>query len=76
MLYIPKWHQIDMTFDKAVETVKWEGDLLGGMEVIRDNYYRDENMTSDEFWDGYRPMHVSAYNIVFVGMNKLFNGDK
>tara|TARA_R100000963_G_C4569771_1_gene55144 strand:- start:318 stop:542 length:225 start_codon:yes stop_codon:yes gene_type:complete len=74
MLYVPAKLQKDMSFDEAVETVKWEGDLLGGMEVIRDNYYQDEDKPN--FWDGYRAVHVSAYNIVFVGMNKLFNGDK
>jgi hypothetical protein len=59
-----------MKYLEAVEKVKkvGGGDLLHGMNIIKDMleppYFR------------YDDKAVRAFNIVWKGMNKLFNGDK
>ena len=58
----------DMTYLEAVEVVKKEGngDLLEGMHVCKamtePPYFRNDDRS------------VAAFNIVFEGMNQLFNG--
>ena len=60
----------DMTYLEAVEVVKKEGngDLLEGMQVVKEMteppYFRNDDRS------------IAAFNIVWDGMNKLFNGDK
>ena len=57
-----------MTYLEAVEEVKKEGngDLLEGMHVCKamtePPYFRNDDRS------------VAAFNIVFEGMNQLFNG--
>ena len=72
MLYQPAKFHKPTSFLEAVETVKWEGDLLGGMEYIRDDYHAHNKEPN---FHETRATRISAYNVVFVGMNKLFNNE-
>ena len=57
----------EMTFTKAVDIISAVGDggLLEGMEYLKS--LETSELTKPE---------LQAYNIVYEGMNKLFNGDK
>ena len=86
MFRIPNFHQLPesgqyaLTLDEAVKVIKFEGkgDLLKGMKHIDAQWDKHVNETSlfdsdNEFFDNYG-LEVNAYNIIFKGMNKLFNG--
>ena len=79
MFRIPNFHQVDLTVDEAVEIIKIDNDLLKGMHYIDAKWDEHINEASifdgdDEFFDNFH-LEVNAYNIIWNGMNKLFNGD-
>ena len=86
MFRIPNFHQLPtsgqhaLTLDEAVKIIKFEGkgDLLKGMKHIDAQWDKHVNETGlfdsdNEFFDNYG-LEVNAYNIIFKGMDKLFNG--
>ena len=88
MFRIPEIHEVEMSFDYAVETIKGRGcgDLLAGMESMNkvwEGYIADQkrfyNGEQDEMVYGddddffdHWGYECSAYNVVFEKMSKLF----
>jgi hypothetical protein len=88
MFRIPEFYQVEMTFDKAVETIKnrAKGDLLAGMESMNkvwDGYIADQNRYysgeqdemvygDDDDFFDHWGYECSAFNVVFENMSKLF----
>lgn len=78
MIDLPKELKEEYSFEEASRLVTsfGNGDLLDGMETIRDEHQdvvvndRDE-MAHLDCW----AHEISAYNVVFFGMSKLFNGE-
>ena len=92
MFRIPEFFEVPMTFDEAAKIIKGRanGDLLAGMEYMNgvwDRYLADQNAfykgekdemiygDDEDFYDHWC-YECSAYNIVFEGMSKLFEGAK
>jgi hypothetical protein len=65
-----------MTFCEASDWVtnQGNGDMLEGMEGIRESYNQLE--CQNLIYSPSMIRSLQAYNIVFEGLDKLFNGDK
>lgn len=71
---ITEYNNEVITLTQATRTIKniGRGDLLKGMENMRENYMVCE-CTQDFAWDwGYE---IEAYNVLYTGFNKLFHGE-
>ena len=76
MFRIPAFYKIDMSFNEAVETIKAraKGDLLEGMksvDALWEDHCSDYDADDSDFYDNWC-YEVSAYNVVFENMSKLF----
>jgi len=72
MLELESKNYVPMSYPQAVEIVKTAGypnGLLEGMELIK---FQHENTMFD--FEPVSNKYIQAYNIVWKGMNKLFNG--
>ena len=67
-----------MKYLEAVQVVKKVGndDLLAGMELIKTMIDLVNDETSSLIFKPVPLKYLQSYNIVWQGMNKLFNGDK
>ena len=72
MFNIPSFHKMDLTWEEAVSIIKIDGNILKGMEHVQEMYSRYDDC--ENFFDQWY-YEANAYNIVFAGFNKLFNGE-
>tara|TARA_B100000035_G_scaffold98432_1_gene83500 strand:+ start:590 stop:829 length:240 start_codon:yes stop_codon:yes gene_type:complete len=78
MFRIPEFYQMTMTFDEAKLT--FGGDLLAGMERIREAWDHYASGNADDMYEDDDAFYsvweheVNAYNTVYTTMKPLFEG--